>query len=154
MGSEALNDFRSVGAEAAPVLGASSLFCASRPETQTSPLIFAPANGRLCPAGFVRRKRLDVLTLRKSEEASVDGLFGCGATMGVPLLLGCLPRAYIDSNRARGEIDASMFDGRSPVMGPPNPRVAAGLGVIPRFDLQRPSARREVLFRFENVYRP
>lgn len=133
-----------------------------QPEQQTSPLIFAsPHSGRLYPAGFVRQTRLDSLTLRKSEDAFVDELFDCVAALGAPLLAARFPRAYIDSNRAPGEIDASMFDG--PIacwVGPRTPRVAAGLGVIPRIvrdgvDIYDGRLHgREVLFRFEHFYRP
>lgn len=133
-----------------------------RPEPQISPLIFAsPHSGRLYPAGFVRQTRLDSLTLRKSEDAFVDELFDCVAELGAPLLAARFPRAYIDSNRAPGEIDASMFDGPMACwVGPRTPRVAAGLGVIPRIvrdgvDIYDGRLLgREVLFRFENFYRP
>jgi len=152
------------GAEADPVLDdlRAQPLLLLRPEQQTSPLIFAsPHSGRLYPAGFVRQTRLDLLTLRKSEDAFVDELFGCVATLGAPLLAARFPRAYIDSNRAPGEIDATMFDG--PIacwVGPRTPRVSAGLGVIPRIvrdgvDIYDGRLLgREVLFRFEHFYRP
>lgn len=152
------------GAEADPVLDdlRAHPLLLLKPEQQTSPLIFAsPHSGRLYPAGFVRQTRLDALTLRKSEDAFVEELFDCVVELGAPLLAARFPRAYIDANRAPGEIDASMFDG--PIacwVGPRTPRVAAGLGVIPRivrdgvdiYDGRLPG--REVLFRFENFYRP
>lgn len=152
------------GAEAEPILDdlRAEPLLLLRPEPQTSPLIFAsPHSGRLYPAGFVRQTRLDSLTLRKSEDAFVDELFDCVAALGAPLLAARFPRAYIDSNRAPGEIDAAMFDG--PIacwVGPRTPRVAAGLGVIPRIvrdgvDIYDGRLLgREVLFRFENFYRP
>lgn len=132
------------------------------PLRQTSPLIFAsPHSGSLYPAGFIRQTRLDPVTLRKSEDAFVDELFGCVAEFGAPLIAARFPRAYIDANRAPGEIDQTMFDG--PVgcwVGPRTPRVAAGLGVVPRivrdgvdiYAAKLPA--RELLFRFENFYRP
>ncbi len=133
-----------------------------RPPRQTSPFIFAsPHSGRSYPAGFVRQTRLDPLTLRKSEDAYVDELFTDVVEFGAPLLAARFPRAFIDPNRAPGEVDAAMFDG--PVgcwVGPRTPRVAAGLGVIPRivrdgveiYPARLPA--REALFRFEHFYRP
>jgi len=43
------------------------------------------------------------------------------------------PRAYLDANRAPGELDPAMFDEALAVpIDSPGPRVNAGLGVIPR----------------------
>ena len=133
-----------------------------RPDRQISPFIFAsPHSGCIYPDAFVRQTKLDPLTLRKSEDAYVDELFAAVVEFGAPLLAARFPRALIDANRAPGEIDGAMFDG--PVgcwVGPRTPRVAAGLGVIPRivrdgveiYPARLPA--REALFRFEAFYRP
>jgi N-formylglutamate deformylase len=133
-----------------------------RPTRPASPIIFAsPHSGRLYPAGFVRQTRLDPLTLRKSEDAFVDELFAEVVDFGAPLLAARFPRAFIDPNRAPGEVDAAMFDGPTGCwVGPRTPRVAAGLGVIPRivrdgveiYPARLPA--REAHFRFEHFYRP
>jgi N-formylglutamate amidohydrolase len=133
-----------------------------RPRRRSSPLIFAsPHSGCLYPAAFVRQTRLDPLTLRKSEDAFVDELFEPVAEFGAPLLAARFPRAFIDANRAPGEIDAAMFDG--PVgcwVGPRTPRVAAGLGVIPRIvrdGVEIYAGRlpaRDAVYRLEHFYRP
>jgi len=133
-----------------------------RPARQTSPLIFAsPHSGRIYPDIFVRQTKLDPLTLRKSEDAYVDELFAAVVELGAPLLAARFPRAFIDPNRAPGEIDGAMFDGPLGCwVGPRTPRVAAGLGVIPRivrdgveiYPARLPA--REALFRFESFYRP
>jgi N-formylglutamate amidohydrolase len=133
-----------------------------RPQRQTSPMIFAsPHSGRLYPPSFARQTRLDSLTLRKSEDAFVDELFGAVAEFGAPLLAARFPRAFIDVNRAPGEIDPAMFDGPLPCwVGPRTPRVAAGLGVIPRIvrDGVEIYAGRlpahDAAYRMENFYRP
>ena len=133
-----------------------------RPAQQNSPLIFAsPHSGRIYPDAFVRQTKLDPLTLRKSEDAYVDELFASAVELGAPLLAARFPRAFIDANRAPGEIDGAMFDGPLACwVGPRTPRVAAGLGVIPRIvrdGVEIYPARlpgREALFRFENFYRP
>jgi N-formylglutamate amidohydrolase len=133
-----------------------------RPEWLAAPFIFAsPHSGRLYPASFARQSRLDPETLRKSEDAFVDELFAPVTELGAPLLAARFPRAFVDVNRAPGEIDPSMFDAPlASSIGPRSPRVAAGLGVIPRIvrdGVEIYGARlpvREVVFRLESFYRP
>ncbi len=132
------------------------------PERQTAPFIFAsPHSGRLYPRSFVRQSRLDAVTLRKSEDAFVDELFASVSALGAPLIAARFPRAFVDVNRAPGEIDPAMFDGPlASAIGPRTPRVAAGLGVIPRIvrdGVEIYGARlpaRDVLSRLESFYRP
>lgn len=90
----------------------------------------SPHSGRAYPDGFVRRARLTPLALRASEDAYVDRLFASAPRFGAPLLAAVAPRAYVDLNRGPEELDPSVVDGvRATGL---NPRVAAGLGVIPR----------------------
>lgn len=105
-----------------------------RPQSQRVPFVFAsPHSGRLYPAGFVAKSRLDPLALRRSEDAYADALFGDVVELGAPLIAARFPRAFLDANRAQGELDATMFDSAlSLKTDPPNARVQAGLGVIPR----------------------
>ncbi len=105
-----------------------------RPFRQTVPFIFAsPHSGRCYPSSFVTMSRLSATNLRRSEDAFVDELF-CGAVaLGAPMIAARFPRAFLDANRAPSEIDSAMFEGALPVaVDLPSPRVAAGLGVIPR----------------------
>jgi N-formylglutamate amidohydrolase len=134
----------------------------ARPARQTSPFIFAsPHSGRIYPASFARQTRLDPGMLRKSEDAFVDDLFASVPELGAPLIAARFPRAFVDANRAPGEIDPAMFD--SPLgstIAPRTPRVAAGLGVIPRIvrdGVEIYSARlpaKEAQFRLERFYHP
>ncbi len=105
-----------------------------RPARQTLPFVFAsPHSGRVYPNSLVERSRLDPLTLRRSEDAFVDELFGAVPSLGAPMLTARFPRAYCDVNRGPGELDATMFAGALRVtVDPPSARVSAGLGVIPR----------------------
>jgi N-formylglutamate deformylase len=104
------------------------------PVRQGVPFVFAsPHSGRLYPPSLVRRSRLDAVTLRRSEDAFVDELFAGVVGLGAPLLAAQFPRAFLDVNRGIAELDADMFE--TPLAVPvdaPSPRVAAGLGVIPR----------------------
>jgi len=105
-----------------------------RPQEQHVPFVFAsPHSGRLYPASFVAQSRLGALSLRRSEDAYADALFSGAVALGAPMITARFPRAFVDANRARQELDAAMFDGALSVrVDAPNARVNAGLGVIPR----------------------
>jgi N-formylglutamate deformylase len=109
-------------------------FRLERPTRQTVPFVFAsPHSGRSYPDSLLSRTRLDAITLRRSEDAFVDELFAGAVGLGAPLLAAQFPRAFLDVNRSSTELDAGMFDGTLGVpIDTPSPRVAAGLGVIPR----------------------
>jgi N-formylglutamate deformylase len=104
------------------------------PAERLAPFIFAsPHSGRIYPESFLRLTRLSGVSLRRSEDAYVDRLFGEVVALGAPLIAARFPRAYLDVNRAPGELDTAMFE--APLKLPveqPNSRVSAGLGVIPR----------------------
>jgi len=103
----------------------------TRPERRSGPMIFAsPHSGRDYPAAFLAQAALDRHTIRSSEDAFVDDLFGMAPEMGAPLLAARVPRAYIDLNRAADELDPAVIEGLMRV--PHNPRISSGLGVIPR----------------------
>jgi N-formylglutamate deformylase len=104
------------------------------PERQRVPFVFAsPHSGRLYPRGFVESSRLNPTGLRRSEDAFVDELFSCAAALGAPMIAARFPRAFLDVNRAPGELDSTMFDGVLPMaVETPGVRVNSGLGVIPR----------------------
>ena len=133
-----------------------------RPEVQTLPFVFASGHsGRRYPQSLIAQSRLDPLTLRRSEDAFVDELFAGVAGLGAPMISALFPRAYCDVNRGIGEIDAGMFDAALELdIDTPSPRVAAGLGVIPR--IVRDGAEiyadklspREAAFRLSRLYRP
>jgi N-formylglutamate deformylase len=98
---------------------------------RTTSVVFAsPHSGREYPWSFVRRTTLDEKTLRSSEDAFVDRLFDAAPLHGAPLLTAIAPRAWIDVNRASDELDPALIEGVKRVAH--NPRVASGLGVVPR----------------------
>lgn len=96
----------------------------------TAAVFASPHSGRDYPACFVEGSPLDRHVLRSSEDAFVDLLFGSAPDHGAPLLAARAPRAWVDMNRSPDELDPALIEGvpRSLV----NPRVASGLGVIPR----------------------
>ncbi|MCV6597646.1 MAG: N-formylglutamate amidohydrolase [Mangrovicoccus sp.] len=102
-----------------------------RPETLKSAVVFAsPHSGRYYPAAFLAASQLDAMTIRSSEDAFVDLLIEDAPRLGAPLLLGNVPRAFVDFNRSHDELDPALVEGVRRVAH--NPRVTSGLGVIPR----------------------
>ncbi len=93
-------------------------------------VLSSPHSGRDYPASFLAASQLDARSIRSSEDAFVDLLFAEGPSHGAPLLAARAPRAYVDLNRAPDELDPAVVE-QAP-RGGLNPRVAAGLGVIPR----------------------
>lgn len=132
------------------------------PNSLKTPLVFtSPHSGSDYPESFVENSRLEVDTLRKSEDCFVDELFTCAPELGAPLLRALYPRAFLDVNREPYELDPAMFDGPLPDhANTTSPRVAAGLGTIARIVATRREIYRgklsfiEVERRIGDVYRP
>lgn len=104
------------------------------PSSASSPVVFAsPHSGRDYPADLLKMSRLDRHALRQSEDSYVDLIFEEAPRYGAPLLRALFPRAYVDVNRARDELDPRMFADDLPKgVDTRSSRVIAGLGVIPR----------------------
>lgn len=101
------------------------------PEQDTSCVVFAsPHSGSNYPLDMMRRTVLSDAQIRSSEDAFVDRLFECAPTFGARFIKACAPRAYVDLNRAPDELDPALVEGVR--LKGHNPRVASGLGVIPR----------------------
>ncbi len=97
----------------------------------TSAAIFAsPHSGRDYDAAFLGASVLDQVSLRSSEDAFVDLFLRAAPAAGAPVILGAVPRAYVDYNRAATELDPALIEGVARHTA--NPRVLSGLGVIPR----------------------
>lgn len=137
-------------------------FRLDRPARQTVPFVFAsPHSGRRYPQSLLDKTRLDATTLRRSEDAFVDELFAGAVALGAPLLAAQFPRAFLDVNRGIAELDPAMFDRTLDVrVDAPTPRVAAGLGVIPRIvrdgaEIYRTKlSREEARTRLDQLYKP
>lgn len=106
-------------------------FTLMRPRHRTTPVVFSsPHSGSEYPPEFTAASILDPRAIRSSEDAFVDRLFGAAPEFGAPLIAARAPRAYVDLNRAPDEIDPAVVEGAPRPAH--NPRVASGLGVIPR----------------------
>ncbi|MEO9518545.1 MAG: N-formylglutamate amidohydrolase [Paracoccaceae bacterium] len=110
---------------------AGSTYNVTSPDTLGSALVFAsPHSGREYTPEFLRQSVLDERTIRSSEDAYVDHLFDAAPQFGAPFITATAPRAFLDLNRSPDELDPALISGiRS---SGHNPRIASGLGVIPR----------------------
>jgi N-formylglutamate amidohydrolase len=137
-------------------------FVVHEPARHCAPFIFnAPHSGTVYPASFLTTSRLDAVTLRRSEDAFIDELFGGVVALGAPLMVARFPRAYLDVNREPYELDPRMFEGRLPAFANTRSmRVAGGLGTIPRIVADGQEiygahlAADEALRRIERLYKP
>ncbi|MFQ8432366.1 N-formylglutamate amidohydrolase [Amaricoccus sp. W119] len=101
------------------------------PSEYASCAIFSsPHSGSQYPPAFLSAALLDPVRIRSSEDAFVDDLFGGAPGHGAPLLAATVPRAFLDLNRAPDDLDPALIAGASRRFL--NPRIVAGLGVIPR----------------------
>jgi N-formylglutamate deformylase len=100
------------------------------PERRTSCAVFSSPHSGRDYAGLSDLTRLSPEQLRSSEDAFVDELFAAAPAAGAPLLAARTPRACVDLNRAPDDLDPALIAGASRRFL--NPRIAAGLGVIPR----------------------
>ncbi len=103
----------------------------ARPAARTTSVVFAsPHSGRNYPASFLSRIVLDGNQIRSSEDAFVDLLYAAAPDHGAPFLTASAPRAYLDLNRGPDELDPALIE--EVRRSAHNPRLASGLGVIPR----------------------
>jgi N-formylglutamate amidohydrolase len=132
------------------------------PAQWTVPMVLnSPHSGNMLPDDFVRASVLNTKQLRASEDSYVDTLFSGCLDAGVPLMRSLLSRAYLDLNREPYELDSRMFSERLPAyVNCASPRVASGLGTIPRtvgdgLQIYRAPLRfADAVQRIETVYRP
>ena len=109
-------------------------FEAIEPAECRGPILFnSPHSGRVYPRQFLLASRLDLATLRRSEDSFVDDLIAGVVARGHPLVRAHFPRCYVDVNREPYELDPRMFDGRLPSFANTRSmRVAGGLGTVAR----------------------
>ena len=118
-----------------------------RPRELAAPLVFnSPHSGRVYPKAFLAASKLDPMTLRRSEDAYVEELFGFVANLGAPLLYAHFPRAYLDVNREPYELDPALIrDGLPHYANTQSVRVVGGLGTIARIVSESDEIYREPL---------
>ena len=126
------------------------------------PVLFnSPHSGSTYPRDFLAVSRLDIDTLRRSEDSFVDELIAGVVARGFPLMHAHFPRCFVDVNREPYELDPRMFEGRLPSFANTRSmRVAGGLGTVARVvgDAQEIYDQRipvdDALRRIESLYKP
>ena len=132
------------------------------PEPWRGPVLFnSPHSGSVYPRDFLTNCRLDIATLRRSEDSFVDELIAGVVQTGFPMMRAHFPRCFVDVNREPYELDPRMFDGRLPSFANTRSmRVAGGLGTVARVvgDAQEIYDQRipvdDALQRIESLYKP
>src|SRR5258707_10225279 len=132
------------------------------PPAWRAPIIFtAPHSGSVYPLDFLNASRIDLVSLRRSEDSFMDELISDLYVRGFPTVRVNFPRSYVVVNRDPYDLDPRMFNGRLPSFANTRSmRVAGGLGTIPRVvgDGQEIYRERinvdEGLGRMEALYKP
>lgn len=97
---------------------------------QSAVVVASPHSGADYPKSLLKQSILDSHEIRSSEDAFVDALFSAAPGLGMAFLAAQRPRAYVDLNRSAQEMDPALVE--DVAKRGQNPRVASGLGVIPR----------------------
>jgi len=137
-------------------------FAVIEPAAWRAPIIFnSPHSGSVYPGEFLDASRIDLASLRRSEDSFMDELIGGLSARGFPVVQVHFPRSYVDVNREPYELDPRMFSGRLPSFANTRSmRVAGGLGTIPRVVGDGQEIYRErlsvddALRRIEALYKP
>ena len=132
------------------------------PPACKGPVLFnSPHSGSTYPREFLATSKLDITTLRRSEDSFVDVLVAGVVRSGYPLMRAHFPRCFVDVNREPYELDPRMFEGRLPSFANTRSmRVAGGLGTVARVvgDAQEIYDQRipvdDALRRIESLYKP
>ena len=132
------------------------------PPKHTAPLVFnSPHSGRVYLKQFLAASRLDLPSLRRSEDTFVEQLFAPVVTLGAPLMHAHFPRAYLDVNREPYELDPALIAESLPrYANTQSVRVVGGLGTIARVVAESeeiyhtPLRLGDVLERIDQLYMP
>tara|TARA_R110000787_G_scaffold26080_6_gene73102 strand:+ start:29302 stop:30195 length:894 start_codon:yes stop_codon:yes gene_type:complete len=96
-------------------------------------LVSVPHAGREYPAALLDNLNVPASHLLRLEDRYADRLAASAITSGFPAIIARKPRAWVDLNRSRTEIDPDMVVGMDPAQAPRISRkVRGGLGIVPR----------------------
>ena len=89
------------------------------PEQARGPVVFnSPHSGSIYPRAFLTASRLEIVSLRRSEDSFVDELSLGVVRRGYPLMRAHFPRCFVDVNREPYELDPRMSVVSTPSSGP------------------------------------
>lgn len=140
-------------------------FSIVRPENPPIPVLIAvPHAGRAYSPQILKRMRDPDTVSVRLEDRHVDSLARqVAALTRAPLIVAHAPRAVLDLNRDREDIDWSMVEGKSsatPSHSQANRRARSGLGLVPRRlpgfgEIWKDKLQRhEIDTRIEGIHRP
>src|SRR5437899_11925189 len=90
------------------------------PAAWRAPIIFnSPHSGSVYPHDFLNASRIDLTSLRRSEDSFTDELIGGVSDRGFPVVRVDFPRCYVAVHRAPHELDTRVFIGSLPISGNP-----------------------------------
>ena len=122
-------------------------------------IIFSsPHSGSNYADWFLDQTSLDMQSIRSSEDAFVGDIFESAPFFGSYLIESLIPRAILDLNRSRNDLDPRIIANYQTKNI--NSRVASGLGIIPRVvgNGQNIYTKKlhlsEVQYRIDNYYNP
>lgn len=96
-------------------------------------LISVPHAGRTYPEAVYRNLKIPSSHLLRLEDRYSDLLAKDAINAGFPTIIAHKPRAWIDLNRSKSEIDVHIVDGLSKShVTMPSRKVRGGLGLVPR----------------------
>src|SRR5947209_975105 len=88
------------------------------PTEWRAPIIFnSPHSGSVYPYDFLNASRIDLATLRRSEDSFMDELISDLSSRGFPVVRVNFPRSYVDVNREPYELDPPGWRPRPPRWG-------------------------------------
>ncbi|WP_108811186.1 N-formylglutamate amidohydrolase [Sphingorhabdus sp. Alg231-15] len=95
-------------------------------------LISVPHAGRVYPDQIMENLAVSAAHLLRLEDRYADRLASTAIACGFPAIIAHRPRAWVDLNRNRSEIDADMIvDLTTSQVPAPSRKVRGGLGVVP-----------------------
>tara|TARA_R110000824_G_scaffold338547_1_gene525077 strand:+ start:3731 stop:4591 length:861 start_codon:yes stop_codon:yes gene_type:complete len=96
-------------------------------------LVSVPHSGREYPSELLDNLNVPASHLLRLEDRYADRLASSAIAAGFPSIIARKPRAWVDLNRNRTEIDPDMVAGMDPKQTPQISRkVRGGLGILPR----------------------
>lgn len=115
-------------------LSAVSAYSLTNVETLKFPvLVSVPHSGREYPAELLDNLNVPASHLLRLEDRYADRLAASATASGFPVIIARKPRAWVDLNRSRTEIDPDMVVGMDSAQTPQiSKKVRGGLGILPR----------------------
>lgn len=102
-------------------------------QAQLPVLVAVPHAGRDYPDEVVTNSRVTQQVLERLEDRHADMLASSAAASGCATLIAHAARAWVDLNRAPGEIDPQMIlNAPRTAFAQPSAKVRGGLGLVPR----------------------